>query len=163
MKIDYEIAQRIKDIDWFRNCGNKLNGITRFTIDNIYTVEEALYFCNTSKWEEITLDARNELTSYLREKYKSKYNEWNMQVKMAKDFIKSEVTPSIQKHKEIRHFDETFVSCVEWDVLGAIMEFKYRECKNRPTFFLELLRIYELGNFPCGWEGQYPIGRLIVF
>jgi hypothetical protein len=29
-------------------------------------------------------------------------------------------------------------------------------------FFLELLRVCEAGRFPCGGEGMWPKGRLVV-
>ena len=43
------------------------------------------------------------------------------------------------------------------------MEDTYKKCKKRPVFFLHLLEIYESGNLPCGWEGKWPDGKLIVF
>ena len=30
-------------------------------------------------------------------------------------------------------------------------------------FFQRLLPAYEDGHLPCGWEGEYPQGRLVVF
>ncbi len=31
------------------------------------------------------------------------------------------------------------------------------------TFFIDLMQWYRLGHFPCGWEGKYPAGKLVVF
>lgn len=31
------------------------------------------------------------------------------------------------------------------------------------NFFNEVLAVYLAGGWPCGWEGKYPEGRLIVF
>lgn len=30
-------------------------------------------------------------------------------------------------------------------------------------FFNNLLQVYLAGGWPCGWEGEYPEGRLVVF
>lgn len=30
-------------------------------------------------------------------------------------------------------------------------------------FFDKILKVYLAGGWPCGWEGEYPEGRLIVF
>ena len=32
-----------------------------------------------------------------------------------------------------------------------------------PSVFGMLLRAYEMGHFPCDWEGDYPQGRLVVY
>jgi hypothetical protein len=31
------------------------------------------------------------------------------------------------------------------------------------SFFEKLLKVYRDGGWPCGWEGAYPDGRLIVY
>ncbi|TKI67406.1 hypothetical protein FC756_13345 [Lysinibacillus mangiferihumi] len=31
------------------------------------------------------------------------------------------------------------------------------------SFFEELFEIYQLGAFPCGWNGDYPEGEIIAF
>ncbi|KEZ53660.1 hypothetical protein [Metabacillus indicus] len=33
----------------------------------------------------------------------------------------------------------------------------------RSSFFEELFEIYQLGAFPCGWNGDYPEGKIIAF
>jgi hypothetical protein len=30
-------------------------------------------------------------------------------------------------------------------------------------YFLELFEVYEAGHFPCGWKGEWPAGKLVVF
>jgi len=34
---------------------------------------------------------------------------------------------------------------------------------HRAYFFLELLLVYEMGCFPCGWSGKWPSGELLVY
>ena len=31
------------------------------------------------------------------------------------------------------------------------------------VFFENILQVYLAGGWPCGWEGEYPEGRLVVF
>lgn len=163
MKINNEITERIKSINWFVNCGKPLERTISFNIHYINNSVEVVSLYKNTKWEDTVLEARNELTSFLHQKYINKYCEWNRLVREAKEFIKREVTPIIQEYVYSNNYDEIFINCVEWDILNVIMEYTYSECKNRPTFFLELLTIYESGNFPCGWEGKYPNGSILVF
>ena len=88
---------------------------------------------------------------------------WNVIAEKGKTFLNNNVIPKINEYKDNNNMDKTFVDCIEWDLLGAIMEASYSNCKNRPEFFLELLKVYEAGNFPCGWIGEWPEGKLIVY
>jgi hypothetical protein len=32
-----------------------------------------------------------------------------------------------------------------------------------PTFYRDLFDVYARGRFPCGWEGAFPAGRVLVW
>ena len=51
----------------------------------------------------------------------------------------------------------------QWDILGALMENSYVSSGHSVFFFLELLRVYEAGHFPCGWIGDWPSEELTVY
>ncbi|NMD71267.1 hypothetical protein HHO41_13265 [Bacillus sp. DNRA2] len=34
---------------------------------------------------------------------------------------------------------------------------------NSSSFFEELFEIYQFGAFPCGWDGNYPEGRIVAY
>lgn len=163
MSIEKEIVNRIKSIEWCSNCGNIAN--IRLSYENKYVSSwsEAKKYYNQTTWEDKTLEAQNELTSFLFNKYRNEYSKWNSVVKEAKKFIEEEVVPKIKKIGEDNYLDTVFIDCVKWDILGAIMENEYKKCNGRPTFFLKLLEIYEAGNFPCGWDNNTQNGELIVF
>jgi hypothetical protein len=55
-----------------------------------------------------------------------------------------------------------FVGCLQWCVLHALLEAEFqRHVKTR--FNTGIVAWYLKGHYPCGWEGSYPEGRLIVF
>ncbi|PFI73957.1 hypothetical protein COK13_29330 [Bacillus cereus] len=31
------------------------------------------------------------------------------------------------------------------------------------NFYERIFEVYKLGVWPCGWEGEYPEGRIIVY
>lgn len=163
MNIDNEILDRIRRIKWFKNCGRKTKYDINFEIVYVNTWEQAKSYYSELVWEDTTLEAHNRLTEFLHSKYRNEYSKWNSLIKETKLFIEKEVTPILEILKEENGLDQIFIDCVKWDIIGAIMEESYRKCKNRPTFFLTLLSIYEGGNYPCGWEGEWPDGNLVVF
>jgi hypothetical protein len=59
--------------------------------------------------------------------------------------------------------DIAFVHNVQWDILGAVMENSYLRSGHSAFFFLELLTVYEAWHFPCGWKGEWPKGKLLVY
>jgi hypothetical protein len=114
-------------------------------------------------WEDITLEASNELTSYLHEKYMNQYTYWNQLIKEAKNFFEREIEPQLSLFIEKKNLDQSFVKCVEWDIINSIMEATYSKFNFKNNFFLKLLVIYESGHFPCGWKGKWPKGTLLIY
>lgn len=51
---------------------------------------------------------------------------------------------------------------IKLDVLGACMENEYADLIP-PKLFKDRIDWYLAGHFPCGWEGDFPEGSLIVF
>jgi hypothetical protein len=48
------------------------------------------------------------------------------------------------------------------DIIGYLLELQYSEYVP-PGFFTSVFKYYEQGYMPCGWDGEYPNGKLIVF
>lgn len=163
MSINNDIYNRIEKIDWFANCGNHIKCNSVYKIYSVNSWEETADYYEDSLWESFTMDAKNELTLFLNEKYYSKYQEWNGIIMQAKKFISEKVDFRLEIIKEKYNLSQVFIDCVHWDIMMAIMENAYKECHRRPTFFLNILEIYESGNFPCGWIGDKKDGKLVVF
>jgi hypothetical protein len=59
-------------------------------------------------------------------------------------------------------FPETFIRAVEWDIMMLLTEADHSDLV-KPAFYAVLGFYYIKGHFPCGWEGNFPQGRLIVY
>lgn len=57
---------------------------------------------------------------------------------------------------------ETVGSNVTWNLQAAFLELHFARHRP-PRFFGELVRVYEAGHLPCGWQGAWPSGSLIVW
>lgn len=93
MKIDQEILSRIKQINWFTNCGQTLQNEMQISYTKVYNWKEAMQNYQDSNWERTTLEARNELTVFLHNKYRDQYSKWNSIVKEARMFVEKEIIP----------------------------------------------------------------------
>ncbi|ATH92430.1 cytoplasmic protein [Bacillus glycinifermentans] len=66
------------------------------------------------------------------------------------------------------NFPDDFVS--EYiDIFEEVMGDLHKCALNRlvngevDNFYERIFEIYKLGGWPCGWEGEYPEGRMIVY
>jgi hypothetical protein len=161
MQVDTEILKKLQSIAWFSQCGRPPDGDLTADIKWIHDWSTATKCFSNPHWEHTTFEARNALTAYLHSKHPNAYSEWNKVTREAKARLEETVFPIVLRFQKEHQLDQTFVNCVKWDILAAVMEASYRSC--RPSvFFGNLLMIYEHGRFPCGWLGDWPNGQLLV-
>ncbi|MBN2384552.1 hypothetical protein JXQ70_16890 [bacterium] len=159
-----DVAQRIKNVDWFSACGKSFTGEVSMPIQPVSSWAQAQRSCRSELWENVQLEAQNQLTIWLHHNDRTNYQKWN---DLVTGFKSSVINPLVDGH--IRTFleehglDGAIEHCVSWDLLAALMENAYFGSGHKVFFFLELLTVYEAGHFPCGWEGDWPEGELMVY
>ena len=162
--MDEILAQQLESIDWFKNGGAPFVFDVPFPIEAVFSLSEALERCADPLWEDCTLEARNRLTAFLHKNYPEAYLDWNMITAQAKERVVLPLSKGVwRSFAKQNNCGDSFIHSVQWDVLTAIMEHEYKSCAGRPCFFQDLLKIYKAGHFPCGWEGNWPTGRLVVW
>ncbi len=159
-----DIARRLSMVRWFSAAGQgpSLLDVTPSLVW-LSSWAEALKASELPEWDDATLEARNQLTLWLHLNARAEYQSWNERAGR----IKTELLPSLWQawapHDARLAWPESFKHSLEWNLLGAAMENEYLETGHPAVFFLELLTIYEAGHVPCGWEGRWPEGRLLVY
>jgi len=125
---------------------------------------EAIKLFTSQNWEDVTLEAANQLTEFLHDKFRAQYQHWSRIADSVKsDFLKDFSDATLLPAQQRWALPVSFIHCVQWDVLHIAMEYKYREYSGRPSFFTsQLLPIYESGHYPCGWAGAWPEGVVVV-
>jgi hypothetical protein len=158
-----DLPARIEAVHWFSKCGEPLALDLTMEAENAGGWAEALQACQNVAWENIELEAYNQLTAWLHQNYRERYQAWNSIIERHKreviaPLIDEKIIPFQLKHG----LDAVLIGAISWDILGALMENSYLDTKHPAHFFLELLWVYEAGHFPCGWLGDWPNGKLIV-
>ncbi len=131
-------------------------------VDFVNSWDEAIESCSTLDWENLTLEAANQLRERIREKSKERFNQWNMICEIVKSFSDALVNDKIRGIMESNNIPEIFHRCVRWDILHLCMEAEYADIV-KPSFFAALSFYYYNGHFPCGYSGTFPKGRFVVF
>ena len=108
-------------------------------------------------------EAQNRLTEKLHYKHPERYHRvWNTKVEEIRKKIKELVTPQARELMKTHKLIDTFPNYVVGDFVSACMEFEYSDIVP-PQFYAETAKWYLDGHLPCGWEGAFPEGRLIVY
>jgi hypothetical protein len=91
-----------------------------------------------------------------------RFREWNTIVRE----LKKSTVPLVQRKTksvvDANGLPQGFINAVQWDVLHVCMEAEYAEVFP-PGFFAAQSYWYSQGHFPCGWEGDFPQGRPVIF
>ncbi|MDV7003174.1 hypothetical protein [Dickeya solani] len=158
MKISNDAVDRLLKIDWFANVGNQC------LIPNVKaaaSLNDAGFSLSSPDWENVTLEESNEISGYLAVKHTVIFQEWNDLAQEAKSFLKDKLLKQIP---HLNGFDNVLLlQCIEWDVVSYLIEDAYKDKIKKPLFFDSLIRIYESGHIPCGWDGVWPNGKLVVY
>jgi hypothetical protein len=162
--VETDIAAKINSINWFAHCGERLALDLTMEMEQVRGWPQAIECCKAPAWDDAQLEAQNQLTLWLHLNDRSSYQRWNEIVDAHKEAVVNPLAEKIFVPFQVKHdLDIAFVHCVQWDILGALMENSYLRSGHSAFFFLELLMVFEAGHFPCGWQGEWPKGKLLVY
>jgi len=169
MQLDSEIYLRLKNINWFANCGSEnRKSELGFPVIWVLTFGEAISSVVTDKWVDAKTEAQGDLTGYLAKNHSSSYGGyWNKLAKESRGKIQNEVMPKIEHALENIGSREKLIPIILLDLNRIALQQSYKkQFKKVPIFFEKIFQIYEIGHFPCGWEGslsEWPKGELLSY
>jgi hypothetical protein len=150
--------QQLEKADWFSRVGVK---DTEAAIV-LSSWQEAIQQCSSVEWENVSIEAANQYRERLIERSIERYRQWNTIVdevrKTTVPFVKSRIEGVVKGHSLPKVFEDT----VQWDILHVGMEAEYADVY-QPGFYASQAFWYLKGHFPCGWDGEFPKGKIIIF
>ena len=152
------ILSDFEQLDWFSKVGKPIDADVLL----VSSWREAIKNGCSRKWENIKLSGCNEHSIQVSEKDPGRFDRWNDIV----DELKPLLEPIVFRETEKLAIDARFVKKLQaeicWDLLSMLMESEYSDLIT-PRFYAVLALIYLDGHYPCGWEGSYPKGRMIIY
>ena len=150
--------EKLERTAWFSRVGQP----TAADVLVLASWEEAVEQCSSLEWENLNIDAFNDYRAELAERSKEKFRQWNEVVDELKKRTIPLVRRKIQDVVRAERLPKRFEGMVQWDILGFCTEAEYADvCP--PGFSTRLGAWYLDGHFPCGWWGNFPEGKLIVY
>lgn len=157
------LEAQLRVMPWFEACGEAFApaGDVGFDIEQVTSWRVAMARCSEDGWEHAIAEAQASVTVHLSERCPAEYVRWNDVSRAAKEVVRRDLRPVLDRTASKHDLPSAFRECVEWDVLHAVMEMSFA-VHRPPDFFRRLMTIYAAGHWPCGWKGRWPTGSLIV-
>lgn len=149
----------LEKLDWFWNVGQAIGADAA----QVHSWKEALRICRSRDSDNVQLESQNLLTEKLCFQFPDKYHgKWNPLVTRVKKKTDPLVLRKVLASACCPKLPEPVLAMIRSDVRLIIMELEYADIVP-PRFFAQRAKWYLAGHFPCGWEGDFPQGRLIVY
>jgi hypothetical protein len=123
---------------------------------------EAMEHCGSLAWENLCLEAVNQYRLRLQEVDASSLARWNDIMSTVKPATVALVRAKTEEIVKRHNLPDFFEATVRWDILNVCMEAEYADIYP-PGFYASQAYWYVKGHFPCGWEGSFPKGTLIIY
>ncbi|MCB1636258.1 MAG: hypothetical protein KDI51_16850 [Xanthomonadales bacterium] len=159
-----QLCDRLRVVPWFSTAGRSIGLTLPFPCRPVGGAAAAKEAIEQPEWEYWTLERRNDLTSFLRDRFRNRYaGQWNKIADKAVHFLGTEVEPRVLPAIADAMPDSVVaVDAIRWDLAGALMEAAYADCRP-PQFFTHLVTVYEAGHLPVGWDAGSGCDTLLVY
>ena len=159
--VTLELIDKLMKTEWFAHVGEKIDDPSVFQISSW---QEAVKYCRSRYSSNVQMEGKNLLTERLCFDFPDRYHKlWNETVAAVKLIIQPMIDRKTNELKTQLKLPKAFRDAIDWDVLCICMELEYSDLIP-PRYFAERARWYLAGHFPCGWEGDFPVGgKLVVF
>jgi hypothetical protein len=155
-----EAIGRVSEAEWFHSVGKPIDHLD---ILRAHSWKEAGQYYSSPSWEEFAIEAVNELKAIgYRLRPNRSVPEWNRIIAQIKRKIEPLVRNRVVQLIREQMVPEAIENCVKWDLLAYCRASEFRD-EAPESLYLKIGEWYMAGHFPCGWIGDYPKGKLVVF
>lgn len=148
----------LEKAEWFSRVGVK----DTMAAIVLSSWQEAIKHCSSLEWENLVIEASNQYCERLVERSKERWRQWNKIVVELKKITEPFVRQKIEVVARKNNLPQVFENLVQWDILGVCLEAEYADVYP-PSFYASQAYWYVNGHFPCGWKGEFPEGKLIIY
>ena len=150
--------EQLGDAAWFSRVGIKDTKVAMVLSSWQETINSAV----SIEWEDLRLDAANQLCARIMERSRERFAKWNEIALEVKNAVDPLVMRKIEDVTREHNLPKVFHNRVRWDIMHLCMEAEYADlCP--PAFYAGISYFYVNGHFPCGWSGEYPEGMLVIY
>ena len=154
-----EAIETLRKAEWFAALGRQ----DRQGVVTVSSWLEAVAHCASPKWQEVHSNGHYFFAHEVQKTSPERYAQWNA--------VKEWLRPigydlAIEKAKPIVERDdlpEVVLECAKTDMFCLLVEAEFQDVVPKGGLYRGLSFYYSRGHFPCGWDGEFPKGKLIIF
>lgn len=163
LKIRNTMVEELVNCKWLQYCGEQQNAKYDFDILLQMDRTKAIKTLISTDWKNICLEERGNITAYLSIHNKEEYNKnWNQFTRKIKLEILPQIIEKIQESISKKNLPESIIDDIKFNLTTILISDVFSDYY-RSEFFQQLYQIYISGHLPCGWDGEYPNGNIVVF
>jgi len=149
---------RLLQSDWFSAVGEPAGK----DVVVLSSWAEAVKSCLSPHWIDTITEAANLNREQIYAASPTRMETWDGLVRETYDTARPLVHRKTERIIKEQRLPDKFEWRVCWDVVGVSIEVEYSDLL-KPGFDAMIGEWYLKGHFPCGWQGEYPKGKLIVY
>jgi hypothetical protein len=149
---------RVINAEWFFAVGKP----AKRSVFVVSSWSQAVKSCVGNHWLGTITEAFNLLIEEIIAKSVKRFNKWNDLSDELRAFViphvKEKIAPIVKRYNPPERFEQIVVLMIS----GLGMEEEYADLVS-PGFCKKLADWFIKGHLPCGWKGDYPKGKLVIY
>jgi len=146
-------AEEIKVIELFKHCGEL---VADENVIQVLSWDGAIAAAQSKDWGYANMESINLCRDVLVTTARERYQQWNNIV----DTIKYILRDIFEEVNET--YPKDVSKNVEWVLLNYLVEKEYEDLYPN-GYYQEWIKWYFAGHHICGWRGEFPDGKLIIY
>ena len=149
---------RLEKNDWFSALGQSREG--PFVV--VGSWKEAVEGCGGPEWQDLILEAANRYSEAVARRDTERFRQWNTVAVDVRQVVLPLVERKIHPLCAALGLPAIVENCIRWDLIHFGIECEFADVFP-PGFFASQMYWYVNGRFPCGWVGEFPEGKLVLY
>jgi hypothetical protein len=154
-----EFLLALHEITFFAHVGSPSSDPTA---RHVHSWIAAMRNCNQQDWNNAQLDMSNDIGRRVRSVSKRLYSTWNSVVHRVNPHIEYLFRRKLRLFRVKFFFYPPLTHSIRCDLRRCCIEKEFQDLCGT-GYSTRIGEHYLNGHLPCGWEGDYPRGRLIIF
>lgn len=148
----------LEDAEWFSAVGREVEG----PFVCVPSWGEAFRWCGSAYWDGLLLEAANRYSEKVAGASPERFGTWNSVALEVRKHVLPLVKRKVEPVTLAVNPPAAFERAVRWDMIHVCMEAEFADVYP-PGFFASQAFWYVEGHFPCGWDGEFPEGKLVLY
>ncbi len=156
--------EQLSDPETYRDVLTRVGTSELSDTTRVSTWSDAMRICNDEATSRVLVESMNQVGAKVQQVDYNLYNLWNIFANHSKPRLPELADKFIRPRVPAGMDAKIVIDQINWIVIGATIERCYAIVGIvEPMWATRWCQMIVDGYLPCGWEGEFPSGRTIVF